>query len=62
MSDNEEPSNSLPQRIIDYKKTYQDRPARVQIEFAESIKVEENGSFNVWYSKWSLSGSKFNRL
>lgn len=48
-------------RKFDYKKTYQDRAARTQVSFSESSRVEETGSFNVWYSKWSGDGNKFKK-
>jgi len=44
----------------DYTRDYQDRAARVQISYDQSIKVDENGTYNVWYSKYSMDGSKFN--
>ncbi|KAJ3301195.1 Pre-mRNA-splicing factor [Kappamyces sp. JEL0829] len=44
-----------------YKNDYQSRTARVQLDYESSVHTEENGTYNVWYSKWSMDGSKFNK-
>ena len=44
----------------DYSKDYQHRQARTQLDYQSSIRVDENGTYNVWYAKYSMDGSKFN--
>ena len=32
----------------DYTKDYQQRAARTQLSYQDSIKVDENGTYNIW--------------
>lgn len=42
-----------------YAETYQDKPARRQLDERTLPQCLGEGDFNVWYSKWSGDGSKF---
>ncbi|KAK6097636.1 Pre-mRNA-splicing factor [Batrachochytrium dendrobatidis] len=44
-----------------YEKDYQDRPARKQVEYAQSQSIENTGTYNIWYSRFSGDGNRFGK-
>ncbi|KAL2916305.1 Pre-mRNA-splicing factor [Polyrhizophydium stewartii] len=47
--------------VRDYTRDYQDRPARKQVEYKQTQSIENAGTYNIWYSKWSGDGSRFGK-
>ncbi|KAH6565954.1 hypothetical protein BASA60_009705 [Batrachochytrium salamandrivorans] len=45
----------------DYKKDYQDRPARKQVEYSQTQSIENAGTYNIWFSRWSGDGNRFGK-
>jgi hypothetical protein len=45
-----------------YTNDYQDRPARTQLTYRDTLTTEvQGGTYNNWYAKWSGDGSKFGK-
>lgn len=44
----------------EYGKDYQHRPARTQLDYQSSTRVEESGTYNVWFELYedSLIGNR----
>ncbi|KAI8901596.1 hypothetical protein BC833DRAFT_113324 [Globomyces pollinis-pini] len=51
--------NSLYKMKRDYTKDYQDRPARIQLDYRNTQPTDTGGTWNVYYSKYSGDGSRF---